>query len=282
MLVQGGITLYRVLIVDDDDKIVTSLCRLLPWTDYACEVVGTANEGESALKLAQYFHPDILFTDISMPDIDGIHLIVAMRKILPNLQITVLSAFADFDYAKRALRLGVTNYVLKPISFTELEDSLCEMTNHLAVIQAQADDRNIRNSTNEPKLDPIHISEDSGNFILNNALQYIEKNYTKKLTLSMVADEIYVSQWHLSKIISKFGNGSFNDIVNNVRISHAKELLSNPTYKIQDISEQVGFASVNHFARTFKSMENCSANEYRNQLSDNHIYASDKKRTKNS
>lgn len=270
--------MYRVLIVDDDDVIVTSLCRSLPWTDYSCEVVGTANEGESALKLAQYFHPDILFTDISMPDIDGIHLIVAMRKILPNLQITVLSAFADFDYAKRAIRLGVTNYVLKPISFVELEESLSEMTAHLDKLASSFESPK---SVPTPKVvEEEPAPEDSGNFILNNALQYIENNYTQKLTLAGVADEIYVSQWHLSKIISKYSDGSFNDMVNGVRISHAKELLSNPTYKIQDISEEVGFNSVNHFARTFKSIEKCSANEYRNQLADNHIYSSDKKRSK--
>ena len=94
---------------------------------------------------------------------------------------------------------------------------------------------------------------------------YIEQHYAEKISLCDVAESVYVSQWHLSKLIGKT-NQSFSDILNKVRISHAKELLKNPQLKIWEISEAVGFQDVTHFSRIFKKYEDMSANEYRNQM----------------
>ena len=94
----------------------------------------------------------------------------------------------------------------------------------------------------------------------------IEKNYAEKLTLQMVADSCYVSQWHLSKLLNGYAGKSFYDILNTVRIQKAKELLADPRLKIGEISEMVGYADTAHFARTFKKLEGMSANEYRNTL----------------
>ena len=106
----------------------------------------------------------------------------------------------------------------------------------------------------------------SSSFIVKNALTYIEENYTQKLTLGEVAEKTYVSQWHLSKLLNRHTGQSFSDILNHVRIEHAKELLKDPSLRIGDISEQVGFLDLAHFSRVFKKQEGVSANEYRNQI----------------
>lgn len=125
----------------------------------------------------------------------------------------------------------------------------------------------------EPKRDPqdgeaaeAHKESASSSFIVKNALTYIEENYTKKLTLCEVAEKTYVSQWHLSKLLNRHTGQSFSDILNHVRIEHAKELLKNPSLRIGDISEQVGFLDLAHFSRVFKKQEGVPANEYRNQV----------------
>lgn len=106
----------------------------------------------------------------------------------------------------------------------------------------------------------------SSSFIEKNALAYIEENYTQKLTLGEVAEKTYVSQWHLSKLLNRHTGQSFSDILNHVRIEHAKELLKNPALRIGEISEQVGFLDLAHFSRVFKTQEGVSANEYRNSV----------------
>ena len=104
----------------------------------------------------------------------------------------------------------------------------------------------------------------AGCFIVKNALAYIEEHYNEKLTLGLVAEKTYVSQWHLSKLLNKHEGRNFSEILNQIRVEHAKELLKEMSLRIVDISEMVGFTDVAHFSRVFKKIEGISANEYRN------------------
>jgi len=114
--------------------------------------------------------------------------------------------------------------------------------------------------------EPEEQARNAGSFIVNQAVEYIEHNYAEKLTLQTVADQCYVSQWHLSKLLNRYTEKSFYDLLNSVRIRKAKELLADPSLKIGEISEMVGYADTAHFARTFKKLEGISANTYRNSI----------------
>ena len=158
----------------------------------------------------------------------------------------------------------MTRFLLKPSNMDELEEAIGKMCGNLNRKGITGD---------EPKRDPQdgeaaeeHKESASSSFIVKNALTYIEENYTKKLTLCEVAEKTYVSQWHLSKLLNRHTGQSFSDILNHVRIEHAKELLKDPSLRIGDISEQVGFLDLAHFSRVFKKQEGVSANEYRNQV----------------
>ena len=94
----------------------------------------------------------------------------------------------------------------------------------------------------------------------------MQSHYREKLTLQAVADRCYVSQWHLSKLLNRYTEKSFYDILNAIRIQKAKVLLSDPSLKIGEIGEMVGYTDTAHFARTFKKLEGMSANEFRNTL----------------
>ena len=81
-----------------------------------------------------------------------------------------------------------------------------------------------------------------------------------------MADACYVSQWHLSKLLNRYMQKSFYDILHSLRIQAARELLADPSLRIGEICEMVGYADVAHFSRVFKKLEGMSANEYRNRL----------------
>ena len=133
--------------------------------------------------------------------------------------------------------------------------NLCNILVYLSkkTIAAILTDSNIKNSVSFPVK-------------LKNALAYIEKNYAQKLTLCDVAEKTYVSQWHLSKLLSKHTGQGFSELLNHVRIEHAKELLSDSSLRVGDVAEQVGFSDLAHFSRVFKKQEGVSANEYRNSI----------------
>ena len=238
--------MYKVVIVDDEPIIVEGLSRLLPWEKYGCEVVGTAYNGNEGLEMIRKETPDILFSDIAMPGMDGLTMIAALRSEFPEMQISILTGYRDFDFCQRALRLGVVRFLLKPSNMEELEEALRTMTERCGRQEETAQ------------------TENASGFIVRNALAYMEEHYQEKLTLNKVADQIYVSQWHLSKLLNKQEGKNFSEILNQIRINKAKELLKDPALRIADIAEMVGFVEVAHFSRVFKKVAGVSANEYRN------------------
>ena len=105
---------------------------------------------------------------------------------------------------------------------------------------------------------------DANNYIIKNAIKFMYEHYVLKLSLIDVADQCFISNWHLSKLLNQYTGKGFFEIINRIRIDKAKELLKTTSYKIQDISEKIGFQDVTHFSRIFKNYEGVSPKEFRN------------------
>ena len=105
--------MYKVLIVDDEPVIAEGLKKIVDWEKYNCVVAGTASSGKEGLAMVEKCQPDILFTDIRMPGMDGLTMLAALRSEHKNLQVIILTGYRDFDYARQALNLGVFRYLVK-------------------------------------------------------------------------------------------------------------------------------------------------------------------------
>ncbi len=253
--------MYKVMIVDDEPMIVEGLSRSIPWEKWNCQVVATANDGMEGKELIEKYRPHIIFLDICMPEMSGLQLIAAMKSEFSDMEVTILTGFRDFEYAQQAIRLGVTRFLLKPSSMDELEEAIETMCANLKRKNILSDSA----QESEEKEAQEHETTASS-FIVKNAMHYIKENYTQKLTLSDVAEKTYVSQWHLSKLLNRHTGQSFSEILNNVRIEQAKKLLKDPSLRIGDVADAVGFMDMAHFSRVFKKQVGISANEYRNQI----------------
>ncbi len=262
--VREGDWMYKVVIVDDEPIIARGLARAIPWGKYNCHVAGTAFSGREGLELIRNQQPDILISDIKMPGMDGLTMIASIKSQYPNIQICILTGYRDFDYAQRAICLGVTRFLLKPSKMDELLDTLEVMITNLSGSKAKESGESGKKEDNEGKAHPEENI--SGSFIVKNALKYMNKNYQQKIMLSEVAEQIYVSQWHLSKLLRKYTGQNFSEILNKIRIEKAKQMLDNPALRIGEIAEEVGFSDVAHFSRVFKKIVGISANEYRNTV----------------
>ena len=224
--------MYRVVLVDDEALILRGLSTVIPWAEMGCEVVGTATNGQAGLELIRKLKPDILFTDIRMPNMDGLTMLAALGSEFPRMQTAVLTAYRDFDYARQAITLGVCRYLLKPSNLNELKETLRIMVSRLDLLPAAEADV------------PDDASE-AGNFIVNAALDYMRENCMQQhLSLSAVADHVYVSQWHLSKLLNRETGKSFFDLLGSMRIEKSKTLLRTPGMNIQDVAEQTGYTDV--------------------------------------
>lgn len=111
---------YRAVVVEDELPILENLVAKISSSEQPVQVVGTATDGEQALALIEALHPHILFTDIKMPIMDGMTLIEKALVLLPDLKVVIISGYSEFEYAKQALKYGVADYLLKPVSPPEL------------------------------------------------------------------------------------------------------------------------------------------------------------------
>lgn len=108
--------LLKLIIVDDEKIILQGMTTTFDWNAIGFSVVGTALNGEDALKLIEEEVPDVVLTDIRMKKMDGITLMERAKSISPNIRFVVLSAYKDFEYAQKACALGALDYIVKPVN----------------------------------------------------------------------------------------------------------------------------------------------------------------------
>ena len=246
--------MYRVVLVDDERLIIRGLSTVIPWAELGCEIAGTAHDGVSGLELIRSIRPDIVLTDIRMPNMDGLTMLAAIRSEFPGIQMSVLTAYRDFEYARKAITLGVCRYLLKPSNLDELQEAVKLMVSRLDAMPQLPEDP-----------DDESVKE-AGNHLVKAAMAYMKEHCTEQhLSLSDVADHVYVSQWHLSKLLNKETGQSFFDLLGSMRIALAKKLLADPSLRIREIAERTGFSDVAHFSRSFKKTAGCTPGEYRNR-----------------
>ncbi|MDY3917689.1 MAG: response regulator [Candidatus Limivivens sp.] len=244
--------MYKVVIIDDEPIIVEGLTKILPWEKWDCRVVATALDGLEGAEVIRRERPNIVISDIAMPGLDGLKMVAGLKSEFEDMEISILTGYRDFDYAREAIRLGVTRFMLKPSKTEELMEAVEAMVVNLKK-------KKITGEAAEEK------ESAAGSFIVNNALEYLREHYAEKITLGELADKIYVSQWHLSKLLNRHTGQNFSEILGSIRIEKAKELMKDPALRIGDVAEQVGFQDIAHFSRVFKKHVGMSANEYRNE-----------------
>ena len=113
---------YKLVLVDDDPRVLKGLSVCIPWTELGFTLEGKASTGKTALELIQKTQPHLVITDIRMPDMDGLKMIETMRSMGIHSMVMIISGYREFSYAQRAIRYGVTDYLLKPIEEEQLYD----------------------------------------------------------------------------------------------------------------------------------------------------------------
>ena len=116
--------MVKVFLVEDESIIRRGIRDNIAWESHGFEFVGEAGDGEYAYPLILNTKPDILITDIKMPFMDGLELSRLVKKSLPKTRIIILSGYNEFEYAKEAIKIGISDYLLKPVTSVSLLDTL--------------------------------------------------------------------------------------------------------------------------------------------------------------
>ena len=238
----------KVLIVDDEEiisrNVESKLLRLKHNVSYTIYKARSARQAEDMFDEIQ---PDIVITDICMPKVSGLTLIKNIRKKNRTVSLFVLSGYGDFDYVREAFLLGVNDYLLKPLSLSELDEKLTKHTSKL--------NQKILTETESNETEKIKKIK-----------EYITKNLARNISMQEVADYSGMSYNYFSKLFKDKIGISYSQYINLKRMEVAKELLEDSTYKIADIAKKIGFENPNHFSRAFQKTYGMYPTEYQKSM----------------
>lgn len=131
--------MLKVFLVEDERVIREGFRDKIPWEQYGFRLVGEANDGEMALPLIRKLKPDVLITDIKMPFMDGLSLSEIVKEEFPKIKIIIISGYDDFEYARQAIKAGVDQYLLKPVTRMTLRNVLLELKEKIEQDMEQKD-----------------------------------------------------------------------------------------------------------------------------------------------
>lgn len=122
--------MLKVLLIDDEPWTLKGMEGIIAWQDYGFEICGMAGEGITGLKMVETLHPDVVILDISMPQMSGLEVLKHIQQMDQDIAVIILSGYAEFAYAQKALKMGARDYLLKPADEDELIQALKSIKKH--------------------------------------------------------------------------------------------------------------------------------------------------------
>lgn len=261
--------MIRIVVVEDEILVKKGLILTTDWQKYGCEVVGEATNGLEGIDEITKVIPDIVITDVRMPGLDGISMIEQVKAKGLKPEFIIISGYSEFEYARQAVKLGVRDFLIKPIDDEDLEHALlntCE-----AVRNKQKIDK-IQNKIDDITDSRIMLfkeymfDEEKENDYVALALKHISINYQKDISVKSVADSLFISESYLSRLFKNKVGQTFGDYITYYRIKKACEFLKKPNGKIYEVANMIGYKDQRYFSVIFKKLVGVTPKEFREKL----------------
>jgi two-component system, response regulator YesN len=245
--------MHTVMIVDDEFNIRDGLVHAVPWDSIGVKVVAEARDGNEALELARETRPDVVVTDISMDEMDGLEFATRLLAERPRTKIIILSGYGEFSYAQKALQLRVSAYLLKPVTPEDLLDQVAD-----AVRSLEAEKDKAR------RLGELPAETAEGRAVIRRAKEYLEQFYGDHETcLETMAEHLGLTPGYLSRLFKEATGRNYSEELAALRIEKAKDLLAHTNLRTSEVGSRVGYANPQYFATAFKKATGVSPSEYR-------------------
>lgn len=243
--------MYKVMLVDDERFILEGLRQIIPWEEHGLEISAEASNGVQALEILESTNINILVTDIKMPQMDGLELIRSIKQKNSDMKFVILSGYDDFCFVKEGAKLGIENYILKPVNEDELSSTLTNVVEKIELelhrkIKLKADEdilrdnilyRWITNQINDNELEEraallnIDLSCNSYIVCLIRVLQPQAVSLSSNTGLLKFAVQNICRE-----TLDNYGNNtSFNDLSGDIVLLFSGDIASNDKEKICEL-----------------------------------------------
>ena len=243
--------MIRVVVVDPDETARRELVNALEHAVVPGTVVGQADRGGAALAMIGETRPQLILSEAVLPDLSADELLRCVRDREYCPELIFYSERQDFLLLRSALRYGVLDYLLKPLSHQELNEALRRL------LQRHNGAEGVRLLEARPMSDNRYVSE---------ALRHIAANYGEcGLSVRSIARALDISEGHLSRLFRAKTGYTLKHYLTLYRIGIAEDLLSSGRSRVYETARQVGYQDVAYFSNTFKRIVGVSPTEYRNE-----------------
>jgi len=260
--------MFKVLIVEDEEMLRKGLRYTFDWNKADCIVIGEAYNGQDGIDKIKDLNPDIVIVDINMPIMNGITMIKNSREDYIYSAV-ILSGYDEFDLAKQAIHLGVTEYLLKPVDNDQLLEALEKAKSQVTLKKYyKVTEKNTKDiskldvlQTDFKQLNSSKEGHKSSKCVAQ-MIDYVNENYNKKINMQDLVDSLGMSSTYLNQKFKQETTYTFNDYVNRFRINKAINLMKTGQGKIYNIAADVGFKDYRYFINVFKKYANCLPSDF--------------------
>lgn len=268
----------RLMIVDDEMQIREGLSTTIDWQKLGIDSVITADNSLTAMDLVRKYVVDILIIDITMPGMNGLELASWVKNYRKESRIIILTGYPEFNYARQAIKIGVSEYFLKPVRVNELVlfiEKLCnEVVNERKdneIIKKYIDiQKEVSSNTNSGLGDLSSTSgvnlnnEEKGNWLVEKCKNYINENYGNDINLDDLSKLVERNGSYISHVFKQETGKNFSEYLNEVRIRKAVQHLNSGSMLVYEIAQSVGFKDYRYFTQVFKKITGKSPSDFKN------------------
>lgn len=236
--------MYRLVIIDDEQKIAEGMGSLFPWNNVGFEVAKTFTSSVEALQYIQENDVQVVLSDVQMPGMDGIALCRELAET--HVYVVLFSSHQNYEYFRDAIRYQVVDYLLKPVNYSDLMECFERL-------RLKLDER-----TQTLPEQPSGYWEK----IVDEVLQYIHE-HCRDASLERAAERVFLSPSYLSRNFKEKSGEYFGDALLRIRMEKAKAMLEDIQYRSYDVAYFVGYDNPKNFGRAFKAYYGMTPMEYR-------------------
>lgn len=281
--------MYKLLIADDEKIECTTLERMIAARFAQVALLGSVHDGVSLARRIEEEAPDIVIADINMPGMSGLEAVERMHERHRDMQVIINTAYSDFAFARRALRCGACDYVLKPCNkeaILHAVEAACQRVGELRAMRSGLAERQLADIARILKLaqpeaaraqkpspaqtvtlEGLHVdTEKVKNAHIHRAMDYIRSNYMNDISLDDVAGACGISPFYMSRMFKQTLDLNFVTLLTNVRLEQAVRLLGQGLYSNSEIARAVGYSSPSYFHKVFRRRTGMTLGDYREAI----------------
>ncbi|HOJ10999.1 MAG TPA: response regulator [Clostridiales bacterium] len=251
--------MFRVLLVDDEPWDLLGMEKGFQWKDAGFSIIGQTTNPVDALKIILEEVPDVVFTDIRMPEISGIELIKRARENDIHSEFVIVSGYSEFQYAQEVIKYNGYYYLLKPIDLDEAQELLKRLSAHLIQKQNLKGEIHVEDDKKTQKDIYTYIPNES----FKELLDYVNTNYCNEVSLNELSEVFHLNTTYICDLFKAVTGMTLIEYVTDIRMKKACELLKTTRLSLAEVAEETGYSDYYYFNKLFKRKMGMPPGKYR-------------------